>query len=130
MYHVYVLIFIRFLILVEYIKLPKSTKSTKSYASPYLEPLLEPRHPWNKVKDVKFHNMNVRKQMMYNKMKTIQLQKKLEKEVNNDHHTRYTNIEVMVFYYYFDIKIHTDLISIIYLFHNCSFFFLIKSNKL
>lgn len=117
-------IFIRFLILVEYIKLPKSTKSTKNYASPYLEPLPEPRHPWNKVKAVKFHNVNVRKQMIYNKMKTIQLQKQLEKEVNNDHHTRYTNTDVMV-YYCFDIKIQTDLTSIIYLFHNSSgsFFF-------
>ncbi|KAE9523788.1 hypothetical protein AGLY_015848 [Aphis glycines] len=67
----------------EYIKLPKSTKSTKNYASPYLEPLPEPRHLWNKVKEVKFHNMNVRKQMMYNKMKTIQLQKKLEKELHD-----------------------------------------------
>lgn len=59
-------------------------------------------------------------------MKTIQLKKQLEKEVNNDHHTRYTNIEVMVLYYYYDIKIHTDLTSIIYLFYNFSssiFFF-------
>jgi len=78
-------------------KLPKSTKLTKKYASPYLEPLPEPNHTWAKVKKVKFHNKNVRKQKMFNKMKTIQLQQKLETEVNNDYRTQYTNVKVKLF---------------------------------
>ncbi|XP_060846424.1 uncharacterized protein LOC132926100 [Rhopalosiphum padi] len=68
----------------KYMKLPKSTKLTKKYASPYLEPLPEPNHTWAKVKKVKFHNKNVRKQKMFNKMKTIQLQQKLETEMHDE----------------------------------------------
>ena len=75
---------------VKYKKLPKSTKSTKKYTSPYLEPLPEPHHPWSKEKAVKFHNMNIRNQRMHNNMKAIQLQQQHDKEVNNGHHIRDT----------------------------------------
>lgn len=71
-------------------KLPKSTRSTKKYTSPYLEPLPQPHHPWTKVKEVTFHNMKVKKQRMHNKMKAIQLQQQHEKEVNNNHHSSLT----------------------------------------
>jgi len=67
-------------------KLPKSTRSTKKYTSPYLEPLPQPHHPWIKVKEVNFHNKNVRQQRMRNKMKAIQLQQQHNKEVNDNHH--------------------------------------------
>ncbi|XP_025197434.1 uncharacterized protein LOC112596153, partial [Melanaphis sacchari] len=64
----------------EYMKFPKLTKSNIKYTSPYLKQLAH--HPWIKVKEVKFHNINVRKQIMYNKMKTIKLQ--LENELHNE----------------------------------------------
>jgi len=67
-------------------KLSKSTRTPKKYASPYLKPLPKPHHPWIKVKEVKFHNMSVRKQRMRNKMKAIQR----DKVVNNVHHTQRT----------------------------------------
>lgn len=100
-----IIILIGFLISVKYIKLPKSTRSTKKYSSPYLEPLPQPDHPWSKVKEVKFHNMKVRKQRMRNKMKAIQLQQQYDKEVNNNHHTRNSlgtinNIVDMAFNFY------------------------------
>lgn len=39
------------------------------------------------MKEVNFHNKNVRQQRMNNKMKAIQLQQQHNKEVNNNHHT-------------------------------------------
>jgi len=94
-------------------KLPKSTRPTKKYSSPYLEPLPQPHHPWTKVKEVMFHNMNVRRQRTRNKMKTIQLQQQHDKEVNNNHHTHNSpsttkNIESMAFNFYnvVNSKIH------------------------
>lgn len=71
---------------VEYMTLSKSTKTTKKYGSPYLEPLPEPQHPWVKVKKVKFHNMKVRRQRMRNKMEALKLQQQRDNEVNNTYY--------------------------------------------
>ncbi|XP_008186844.1 uncharacterized protein LOC100570313 isoform X2 [Acyrthosiphon pisum] len=71
----------------EYMKLPKSTRSTKKYTSPYLEPLPQPHHPWIKVKEVNFHNKNVRQQRRHNKMKAIQLQQQHNKELEEEKKT-------------------------------------------
>jgi len=75
-------LFTPFLVSVEYIKLPEAKRKPIKYSSPYLEPLPETEIPWTKMKEIKQHNINVKKQKIRENAKVKKKQDLNEMAVN------------------------------------------------
>jgi len=80
--YVCVFLFAPFLIPVEYIKLSKAKQKPIKYLSPYLEPLPKTEIPWAKMKEIKRHNVNVKKQRIRENAKAKKKQELNEMAVN------------------------------------------------